>query len=351
MKKLLSIALCVVITMSVCNISILAFVPTDYDDPNCIDIRDLGTRKKFMTANNICRCKTCRFDALTYSYLEEYVKKLQIEAKLSDRANYIHKQKAITWESGKYGAINVVLLTDTVAAYFHSAIRGEAAYPVAKVIYYAIMVSGSLAAIVCQYKQTSYELIILENNIKLKNIESILRDISREIEYKSYKNMNFILASSNYDINGPMAVAQFAKKDDVVYEDTNIFNDEYFKKINEETIKPILNEIENGEFSTYEKREYETKIRDYMKAGVDITLPAALFAEAFNGIKLSNPEKIQKVKDYLKDKIDEKKVNSFFKEVAKLVENGFSLQNLLSLGAKTVTILTDGATSTHKKEL
>ena len=42
-----------------------------------------------------------------------------------------------------------------------------------------------------------------------------------------------------------MAVAQFAKKDDVVYEYANIFNDEYFKKINEETIKPILNEIEN----------------------------------------------------------------------------------------------------------
>ena len=105
-----------------------------------------------------------------------------------------------------------------------------------------------------------------------------------------------------------MAVAQFAKKDDVVYEYANIFNDEYFKKINEETIKPILNEIENGEFSTYEKREYETKIRDYMKAGVDITLPAALFAEAFNGIKLSNPEKIQKVKYHLKCKIDEKSI-------------------------------------------
>lgn len=32
----------------------------------------------------------------------------------------------------------------------------------------------------------------------------------------------------------------------------------------------------------YEKRKYETKIRGYIKAGVGITLPAALFAEAFN---------------------------------------------------------------------
>ena len=338
--------------MSVCNVSILAFVPTDYDDPNCIDIRDLGVKTDYITKKNkVCGCKTCRIDALTFDRLESYVKKLRDEAISFDDSNSINKKRSITWEAGKYGAINVVLLTDTVAAYFHSAIRGGAAYPVAKVIYYAIMASGSLVALLCQYEQTSYELIILENKVKLKNIKYILEDISKAIEYKRYKNRNFILASSNYDINEPMAVAQFAKKDDVVYEDTNIFNDEYFKKINEETIKPILNEIENGEFSTYEKREYETKIRDYMKAGVDITLPAALFAEAFNGIKLSNPEKIQKVKDYLKDKIDEKKVNSFFKEVAKLVENGFSLQNLLSLGAKTVTILTDEATSTHKKEL
>lgn len=49
MKKLLSIALCIVITMSVCNVSILAFVPTDYDDPNCIDIRDLGVKTDYIT--------------------------------------------------------------------------------------------------------------------------------------------------------------------------------------------------------------------------------------------------------------------------------------------------------------
>ena len=175
MKKLVSIGLTIVMAVSSCSTNMYAFTPTDYDNPKCIDIRDLGVKTDYIAKENkVCGCKTCSIDAVMFNRLGDY---------LTDLEN--------------------------------------------------------------RFENLSKEENYLENKVKLKNIKYILEDISKAIEYKRYKNRNFILASSNYDINEPMAVAQFAKKDDVVYEYANIFNDEYFKKINEETIKPILNEIEN----------------------------------------------------------------------------------------------------------
>ena len=97
-----------------------------------------------------------------------------------------------------------------------------------------------LADLENRFENLSKEENYLENNAKLKNIESILKDIFREIKYKSYKNMNFVLTSLNNDINEPMAVAQFAKKDGLTYKDD--YDDTYFNRINDK-IKIILDKV------------------------------------------------------------------------------------------------------------
>ncbi len=169
-KKLISITLSITIAVSSCSTNMYAFTPTDYDNPKCIDIRDLGVKTDYITKENkVCGCKTCSFDAVMFNRLGDY---------LTDLEN--------------------------------------------------------------RFENLSKEENYLENNVKLKNIESILKDIFREIKYKSYKNMNFVLTSLNNDINEPMAVAQFAKKDGLTYKDD--YDDTYFNRINDKT-KIILDKV------------------------------------------------------------------------------------------------------------
>ena len=169
-EKLISITLSIAIAVSSCSTNMYAFTPTDYDNPKCIDIRDLGVKTDYITKENkVCECKTCSFDAVMFNRLDDY---------LADLEN--------------------------------------------------------------RFENLSKEENYLENNAKLKNIESILKDIFREIKYKSYKNMNFVLTSLNNDINEPMAVAQFAKKDGLTYKDD--YDDTYFNRINDK-IKIILDKV------------------------------------------------------------------------------------------------------------
>ena len=171
-KKLISITLSITITVSSCSTSMHAFTPTDYDNPKCIDIRDLGVKTDYITKENkVCECKTCSFDAVMFNRLDDY---------LADLEN--------------------------------------------------------------RFENLSKEENYLENKVKLKNIKYILEDISKAIEYKRYKNKNFVLASSSYDPNEPMAVAQFAKKDGLTYKDD--YDDTYFNKINDR-VKIVLDKVEN----------------------------------------------------------------------------------------------------------
>ena len=169
-EKLISITLSIAIAVSSCSTNMYAFTPTDYDNPKCIDIRDLGVKTDYITKENkVCGCQTCSFDAVMFNRLGDYLTELENRFEnLSKEENY------------------------------------------------------------------------LENKVKLKNIKYILEDISKAIEYKRYKNKNFILASSNYDPNEPMAVAQFAKEDGLTYKDD--YDDTYFNRINDKT-KIILDKV------------------------------------------------------------------------------------------------------------
>lgn len=171
-KKLISITLSITIAVSSCSTNMYAFTPTDYDNPKCIDIRDLGVKTDYIAKENkVCGCKTCSIDAVMFNRLGDY---------LTDLEN--------------------------------------------------------------RFENLSKEENYLENKVKLKNIKYILEDISKAIEYKRYKNKNFILASSNYNPNEPMAVAQFAKEDGLIYK--NDYDVTYFNKINDR-VKIVLDKVEN----------------------------------------------------------------------------------------------------------
>lgn len=339
MKKLISTGLSLAMAMSACSTKTYAWTPTDFDDPKCIDVRKLGVDTDYITKNNVCGCKTCIVDAFTYSELEQYIIKIQKEAMSIGEMNPKNKQSSINWEAGKYTAINLVLITDTIGALFHSKIRGKGANLLGKVIYWGVMTVEGLVGILCQYKQNSYELILIKNKVRLNNIELILQDISKKIELKTYRNRNFLLVSYNNDPNSPTATAQFAKKDDIFYNESFYTSDKYFNEINEEKIKPLLSRIENGEFLTYKKHEYDTKFRDLMKKGLYYTVPLAIFVEACNAVRLNNPEALQKIKSFLKGKISKEKMKAFFREIKKFVNKGdFKKEDFLSLGVETVSI-------------
>lgn len=92
---------------------------------------------------------------------------------------------------------------------------------------------------------TTLDETYLENEIQQHNIGGILQSLSRAIDYKGYKNKNFFIATTNYDRrSGAGAIAQFAKKDRITY-DENIYNEDFFNRFNEEKVKPLLARVKN----------------------------------------------------------------------------------------------------------
>lgn len=303
MKKLIATILCITMSLSVSSMSAFAWAPTNFRDPKCINLNGLGTEQTYISYENkkICGCKTCTIDAFTYDELEAYLQRLKDDLDILDKAVSKNVQSAINWETGKYAAINVVFLTDSVAAKFNEEVRGENANPWFKRIYGVIMVGSAVVAFICQSIQGHFETLVLEDKVKLINIEHILRTLSDKIEKKLYQKMNFVLISTNYNPNESAAIAQFAKKDDIEtadYYGVNYYDEEYFNKINKEKIKPLITQIENGVFRQYENVLYDTKYRDFFKDKIKYTFTAAALNE---GLNLYKKHKSQ-IDPVLKDK-------------------------------------------------
>ncbi len=338
MKKLISITLSIAIAISVCSASIYAFAPTDFHNPKCIDLSKLCTHNEGCTQlyskeDNVCGCKKCSVVASTYDKIKEYIVKLLKELNFLDRMVYMHMQKSIDYETYKYGMINAVFATDGVGALFH-----KSTSLLGSVSCYAIEALEAVIGFIFHNKQGYYEELSIESEVKLANSKDVLESISDEINRKAYKNNNFLLVSTNYDPNSPSSTAFFAKKDNIFYNSSYI-NDDYFNDLNENTIKPILARIKNGEFSKHENHQYETIFRDLMEKALRITVPFAIFAETVDLFKLNTSDALQKAKEYLAGKIDGKNVDSFLNAVGKMVGSGIDLKSLPSLGTDTVDVL------------
>lgn len=88
MKKFISSIL--ILSMAAIGASnTFAVLPSDRNDPKCIDIRNLADERIIEYPNNgkkVCGCRTCEITAMTYDQMIDYVdrlpKKLKIATKL-----------------------------------------------------------------------------------------------------------------------------------------------------------------------------------------------------------------------------------------------------------------------------
>ncbi len=297
-KKLLLIKLSLLLVLNILGTKANAWAPTDVGDPNCINLKGMENLRHISKGAPVCDCKTCTIDAMTYDKIDQYVSKLTSQLNSIDLITPVQKQKAIYFEAGKYAAVNLVAVTDSIAALLHPLIRGSTASLYASVPYYLILVGGCVVGVLCQILQSKYEVIFFENKAKLDNIKFIFKDISRGIKEKNFIGNNFLLVSTNFDPNGPPdAIAQFGNTDFIPKNyNSSYYDEEYFNKIDKRKIEPVLSMIKDGRFRTYEKQEYDEKIRNVLEDATKVTVPVATLSEAYNLIKLYKPEFVSYVK-------------------------------------------------------
>ena len=196
MKKLLSL-FSILSYIVVFSSTVYAWVPTNFTDPKCLNVNALGKTENIIMlgrkGESICGCSKCTVDAVSYGKLYDYI------GELKKRFDALVNQKV---------EINFI---DRIKDFFDS---------------------GSLIK----------SKIYLENRVKINNIKCVLTDIVTDIENKKFLKSNFLLVSTNYDPNGPDAIAQFVKSDSIVYKIN--YNEAYFRKIKNEKILPLLDSIE-----------------------------------------------------------------------------------------------------------
>lgn len=346
-KKILSIGLSLAIAISVCNLPASAWVPTDFDDPKCIDIRKLGNGNKYIAKpEKVCRCKKCSIDAFTYSYLEQYVRDQRDYIENLDNDIKIFTQNSIDYEAKKHGGFNLVFISSNLYGPLKKFIGSKAPIAVA-----VIMMGSTIYGLYCWYRQHEAEIIAFENKIKQQNILSALKNLANEIEDKSYKDGNFILVSKNSSPRDQGSVAQFARKDGLTYNEEK-YNDEYFNNINDNMIKPLIKKIEDKAFQSYEAEEYETTLRDILKNAYSVTIPASVFTELYRIYKehksieedsLSEfvDENIQKVDGFMKKyNISKEQLILLLKYIDSITKDSPStLKKIINMGTKSLTIL------------
>ena len=170
MKKTVSTVLIAAMLASGAG-SAFAWVPSDRNDPKCIDIRNLNSERQISLpkkpGKKVCGCKTCEVYVMTFDKIPEYLKKIKQELKELDQDIRTNENK------------------------------------------------------------TSIEK--MEDCNKAVNISSILSYMKAGIEYQNYLNKNYYLISMNNSYNDMGAIGTFAKKEGLTYPDSKKYNEDYFK--------------------------------------------------------------------------------------------------------------------------
>ena len=88
MKKTVSTVLIAAMLASGAG-SAFAWVPSDRNDPKCIDIRNLNSERQISLpkkpGKKVCGCKTCEVYVMTFDKIPEYLKKIKQELKELDQ--------------------------------------------------------------------------------------------------------------------------------------------------------------------------------------------------------------------------------------------------------------------------
>ncbi len=341
-KNLIAIALSTAMILHNVNTVVNAFVPTNYKDSKCIDVRDLGEDLKRITKEkSVCGCKTCSSDAMLYGEIPGYIDDLKKSLISTDEDMGIYTQRKINWGTGKYTGFSIVLATDAIAAKFNNQVREYTAPTFKKsygIIYFVVTSVGALVGVVCSLGENSCEIRLNKNMIETSNTESILQKLSTAIELKQYKNKNFLLVSTNTLPREQGVNVNFGKKDGMEVSSAFDLSEKDFEDLNENKIKPLLTAIENGEYRQYEKRQYGTKFRDVMKGICWVSLAADTIAETHlllnKGYKKQAYGVLAAGLSLAGYKLNEEKINAILNEIRSLDKNF----NFLDIGEKILTI-------------
>ena len=171
-----------------------AWVPSDTDDPKCIDIRNLDEKRIIQypdKGKKVCGCKTCEVAAMTFDKLEEYISKIEKEMSELDEDIRTNDKK---WSTQKLHDLN-----------------------------------------------------------KVAGRELALRYMSSDIAAKNYKDGNYYFVAMNYDVGEADAIGTFAKKEGIEYNAE--YDETYFNEI-KDRIKNILKARE-GKYDEDSKAFYE----------------------------------------------------------------------------------------------
>ncbi len=177
------------------NATTCAWAPTDFEDVNCIDLRELGKTKDLIMlgqdGEKVCGCEKCTVDAVLYNRLGDYIDEL------NRRFDMFLKEPETSF-------IDKILI---------------------------------------KFGSTRKMRRDIERFVKLQNIESTLEGILnyRNGKFSNTTYRNFLLVSTNYDPNGPTNIAQLARKDNITY--NFAYDENYFQNIKEEKIVPLLNKV------------------------------------------------------------------------------------------------------------
>lgn len=281
-KRLLATNLILALIINSFNLKTNALIPTDYEDPNCINLTSLGVGRDFITYNGsqkaICGCRTCTVDAMLYGKIEEYVKALKRLLRPLSEITQSNNQDKVNSEAKKLAAVNLAYIAPPIAVLLKPLVRDTDFYTFSKIAFFIVEASDIIIGILYKVSETQYKTMFFENKAKLDNVNAVFRQISKDIEKRRFKNKNFLLVSTNYNPTSAGAIAQFAKKDGIENDDE--YNEEYFNRLNEE-IKPILEEIDRQVFPTYDNVEYNKEVRDVLKAANSITLPTSVLLDAY----------------------------------------------------------------------
>lgn len=195
MKKLLSIILTLSFAILRTYAPVYAWAPTDYDDIECIDLRELGKTKDLImlgkSGEKVCGCAMCTVDAVLYNRLEDYMDELKT--------------------------------------------RFDALLNVPEI--------SSWDRILVKLGSTRERRKIIETWVKLLNLENILQEI---LNYENKKftdtSRDFLLVSANNDPNNPSSISQLAKLGGITYKIA--YNESYFGNIKKDKVLPLLNQIQ-----------------------------------------------------------------------------------------------------------
>lgn len=111
---MLAINLILALIISSFNLKTKALIPTDYEDPNCINLSNLGVGVDFISYNGtqkaICGCRTCTVDAIVYGKIEEYVKTFKRLLRPISEITQSNNQDKVNSEVKKFAAFNLLIL-------------------------------------------------------------------------------------------------------------------------------------------------------------------------------------------------------------------------------------------------